>query len=67
VSFYEGVDIVDADDPGRVYTFELADPPHAACFRMSDSDHGNNIRISYSNLLSMYEPPRVPVWFPSVS
>jgi hypothetical protein len=62
VSFYEGVDIVDADDPERIYSFRLSDPPHAACFRMSDSDHGNNIRISYSNCLSFYELPDGTKW-----
>ena len=62
VSFYEGVDIQDADDPERVYSFRLSDPPHAACFRMSDSDHGNNIRISYSNCLSFYELPDGTKW-----
>eukprot|EP00959_Pyramimonas_sp_CCMP1952_P377362 7904034-Pyramimonas_sp.AAC.1 len=40
----------------------LDDPGHAACFRMSESGDDMTMRISYSNLYSLYQLPDGSKW-----
>ncbi|CAD7698584.1 unnamed protein product [Ostreobium quekettii] len=61
VKFYEEVDVIDPDDPTKVFNFNLNDPAHCACFNIGVGEDGSPL-LSWSDLYSFYELPDGTKW-----
>lgn len=63
--FFAMVTIVDADEPERVFTFDLTEPSeyvsHGACFNIGVGHDGSPL-ISYSSVRAFYQLPDGSMW-----
>lgn len=53
VTFYRAVEVVDPDDPDKLYLFDLKDPMHCPCFNIGVDAEDSTI-ISWSDLHCLY-------------
>lgn len=51
----------DPDDPGKEYSFDLADTAHGACFNIGIGSDGSPL-ISWSDLHALYQLPDGTKW-----
>lgn len=61
VKFFGEVDVVDPDDPAKIFSFVLSDPAHCACFNIGVGQDGSPL-LSWSDLYSFYELPDGTKW-----
>ncbi len=62
ILFYQRANVVDPEEPGKMYRFDVHDHTHAACFNIGHGTVDDSPLISWSELVALYVLPDGTAW-----